>query len=320
MKLLLLAALAISSTLTLALADESANDLAKQRGLDDQNTIVESAGDLADQIGDAIPTKDLEESASTLADQLGEAISPEDNEESAAELADQTGGTISTTDSEESARELAERQNLETTPTPDPAATPAATSEVAGVNGTISAVVATTDGKVYIGGRFNRIGNEPIGNLARLDADGTLDKTFVADAAAGVEGTVFALAIDAQGGLIVGGFFNQAHGTEVKNLARYLPSGELDSKFSTAGGPNGKVLALAILSDGTIVVAGQFSSFANEERGNIAYLSATGQLAATTPEVDGTILAITSLPDGGVFAGGKFETTDGPRNVLRLAK
>ncbi len=320
MKVLLLVAFAITTSLPFALADESAMELANERGLGNESTTEESAAQLADQTGNAIPTQDNEESASELANQRGESISPQNTEESAAELADQTGGAISTTDSEESAGELAD-QSLGTTPTDTPTSTPVAENEAAttGVNGSIYAAVATPDGKVIIGGRFNGVDGTPVANLARLNADGSLDTTFLANAAGGIAGTAFALAIDSQGGLIVGGFFNQAHGAEVKNIARYLPDGTLDAKFAAAGGADGKIFAIAILPQGDIVIAGQFANFANQPRGNVATLSASGALAAANDQsVDGIVRSLTTLPSGGVLVGGKFESAPGPRNVLRI--
>ncbi len=324
MKVLLLVAFAITTSLPFALADESAMELANERGLGNESTTEESAAQLADQTGNAIPTQDNEESASELADQRGESINPQDTEESASQLADQTGGAISTKDSEESAGDLAD-QRLGTTPTDTPTdttiPTPIVESEAAtaGVNGTIYAAVATPDGKVIIGGRFNSVDGTPVANLARLNADGSLDTTFLANAAGGIAGTAFALALDGQGGLIVGGFFNQAHGAEVKNLARYLPDGTLDAKFAAAGGADGKIFAIAILPQGDIVIAGQFANFANQPRGNVATLSATGELSAANDQsVDGIVRTLTTLPDGGLLVGGKFQTTAGPRNVLRI--
>jgi uncharacterized delta-60 repeat protein len=320
MKALLLATLAITTSLTFALADESAMELANERDLGNESTTEESAAQLADQTGDAIPTGDTEESAQSLANQRGEAISPQDTEESASQLADETGGAISTTDSEESAGELAEDR---LGPTPTDAASPAPTANtspaISGVNGSIYAAVATPDGKVLIGGRFNSVDGTPIANLARLNADGSLDTTFLADAESGISGTAFTLALDPQGGLIVGGFFNEAHGSEVKNIARYLPDGTLDANFATAGGADGKIFAIAILPKGDIVIAGQFANFANQPRGNVATLSPTGALAATTdPSVDGIVRSLATLPNGGLLVGGKFETASGPRNVLRV--
>ncbi len=321
MKPLLLVALAITLSFTSAFADESAADLANERGLGNESTADESAAQLAERTGDAIPTGDSEESADDLANQLGENISPGDTEESASQLAEQTGGAIGTTDPEESAGDLAD-DRLGPTPTdpatPDPTLSDK-TADTAGVNGSIYAAVATTDGKVIIGGRFNSVDGSPIANLARLDADGSLDTTFLPDAASGISGTVLALGLDAQGGLIVGGFFNEAHGSEVKNVARYLPDGTLDPNFATAGGANGKVFAIAILPSGNIVIAGQFSSFANQERGNVATLLPTGALATTTDQtVDGMVRSLTPLPTGGILIGGKFQTTSGPRNLVRI--
>ncbi len=303
-------------------AEESAQQLAEETGLGGSTTDTEqSAAELATQSGLQSPAKDNEESAAQLADQTGGAISTTDNEESAAQLAAEQGGSIGTTDTEQSAQQLLEQQEG-ITPTPSPSASGgSAFAEGGGVNGTVFAATAQPDGKIVIGGRFNSVNTKQRSNLARLDADGSLDATFLPKVTDGLNGSVFAVAIDSKGGILAGGLFSLAQETPRYNLVRYLPDGTLDKTFNAGNGPNGKVLAIAIQPDGSIVIGGEFSQVGTEQRRNLARFNADGTLAAALTGPDGTtgsVLSLAVLPDGNVVAGGTFQISGQVgRNILK---
>ncbi len=87
-----------------------------------------------------------------------------------------------------------------------------------GVNGEVLAAAIQPDGKIVIGGRFSAVNGIARSNIARLNDDGTLDRTFADRSAQGVNGQVNALAIQPEGGIIVGGTFTQAGQVETLNL------------------------------------------------------------------------------------------------------
>src|SRR5436853_4952315 len=88
-------------------------------------------------------------------------------------------------------------------------------------NGTVRVVVVQPDGKILIGGDFTTL--SPNGGvavtrnrIARLNPDGTLDAAFNPNA----NGTVFAIAVQADGRIVAGGGFNGASG--IGRNPRYL--------------------------------------------------------------------------------------------------
>jgi uncharacterized delta-60 repeat protein len=192
-----------------------------------------------------------------------------------------------------------------------------------GVNGTIYAVAVQPDGKIVIGGQFNLVNTVPRTNLARLNADGTLDRTFLETPLSGVNGTVYALAIDGNGGILVGGDFNEAATKPRKNFVRYMPNGQLDSNFDEGQGPDGTVQAIALQPDGKIVIGGQFIMVSTDKRTKLARLNADSTLdgpLTKTDEVTGQVLALGSLTDGNVVAAGMFEVAGQiGRNILNTA-
>jgi len=183
-----------------------------------------------------------------------------------------------------------------------------------GVNGEVKAVAVQADGKIVIGGRFTAVNGVPRNNIARLNADGSLDRTFSDEQANGVNGDINALAIQSDGGIIVGGLFTQAGQVETMNLARYKADGSVDKSFGGTGGgapgTNGVVLALAVQADGKIVVGGNFNSALGQPFRSIVRLKADGTLDGPLPpkgtQLDGPVKALAAAPDGTVLAGGLF--------------
>jgi uncharacterized delta-60 repeat protein len=183
-----------------------------------------------------------------------------------------------------------------------------------GVNGEVNAMAVQTDGKIVIGGKFTAVNGVPRNNIARLNADGSLDRTFSEEQANGVNGQINALAIQPDGGIVVGGLFTQAGQVETMNLARYKADGSVDKTFGGAGnaapGTNGVVLALAVQADGKIVVGGNFNSAFGQPCRSIARLKADGTLDGPVPAqsalLNGPVKALAANPNGTVVAGGLF--------------
>jgi uncharacterized delta-60 repeat protein len=182
-----------------------------------------------------------------------------------------------------------------------------------GVSGTVYAAVGLPDGSVILGGEFSTVDSQPRMNLAKILPDGTLDTTMFGKITDGVNGTVYALALDSQGSVIVGGYFSEVQEKPRQNLVRYNPDGSLDLAFGGAqlpNGPNGQVRAIAIQPDGHIVVGGEFSMVGTFERRNVARLNADGTVVGpqtASTGVGGTINALTVTSTGAVVAGGIFE-------------
>ena len=100
-------------------------------------------------------------------------------------------------------------------------------------------------------------GNAVRNRLGRLNADGSLDTGFNP----GANDEVFALAVQADGKILVGGAFTMLGGggtgmTPRNHIARLNADGSLDLSFNP--GASSAVYALAIQPDGKILVAGAF--------------------------------------------------------------
>ena len=194
-----------------------------------------------------------------------------------------------------------------------------------GVNGQVLAIVVQPDGKIVIGGRFTEVNGIARSNIARLNEDGTLDRTFAEPMTQGITGQVNALAAQPQGGIIVGGAFTQASQVESLNLARYNSDGSIDRSFGGAHaaskGANGVVYSLAVQSDGKIVVGGDFNEIFGQPRRSIARLNADGtpEAPVMSQEPAGTVRAIAAGLGGSPVAGGEFVLPgSSARNIVQV--
>lgn len=181
-----------------------------------------------------------------------------------------------------------------------------------GVTGSVLALVVQKDGQVIIGGAFTAVNGVPRQNLARLNADGTLDAGFIPQAVEGPNGPVAALLLMPDGSVIAGGDFTSAGNLVRGDLVKYKPDGTADAEFGAMEGgvaTNGSVSALALQPDGSIVVGGSFTTFYGQPRRGIARLNGDGTVAKAGKESDtlsGKVSALGIGKNGAVFAAGAF--------------
>src|SRR4030095_11322981 len=99
-----------------------------------------------------------------------------------------------------------------------------------GAAATVHAVAVQTDGKIVIGGSFSQAGGQARGNIARFNADGSLDTTFLSSGV-GANGDVFALVVQPDGKILICGDFTTVNGTARSRVARLNSDGTLDYMF-----------------------------------------------------------------------------------------
>lgn len=173
-----------------------------------------------------------------------------------------------------------------------------------------------SDGRLIIGGNFDRFNGTSARGIARISADGVLDQGFTAATAGGLvnfqggNGTALALAIAPDDSVTVGGVFATAGGTAAGHLARFQADGRPDATFlaGIGSGADGFVHALVLQPDGRVVVGGQFTSFAGATTGNLVRLLPTGarDTSFTPATVAYGVFALAQQPDGRLIVGGNF--------------
>ena len=125
-------------------------------------------------------------------------------------------------------------------------------------NGAVYVVVVQPDGKILIGGDFTTL--SPNGgaavtrnHIARLNPDGTLDTAFNPNA----NSSVYSIAVQADGKILVGGVFTDIGGQTRNRIARLDATTGLADSFNPNA--NSNVHSIAVQADGKILAGGAFN-------------------------------------------------------------
>jgi uncharacterized delta-60 repeat protein len=196
-----------------------------------------------------------------------------------------------------------------------------------GTSGGVLASSIQSDGKIIIGGGFSFYNGRAAPRIARLNTNGTLDNSF--NPGGGLNDTtnnspkVYATCIKSNGGIVIGGDFDNSNGWGKYRIdclgANGIPDGSLDI-FS---GFNDIVSTISIQSDGKIIVGGNFTSYNyNLNLNRVVTLNKIARLNADgSPDIffntntgigaNGTINTTSIQNDGKIIIGGNFTTYNG---------
>lgn len=177
-------------------------------------------------------------------------------------------------------------------------------------NTTVTALLELPDGRVLVAGQFTAINGAPAGRIARLLADGTVDPTF--SIGIGANNEVLALALDADGGILIGGRFTMIDGVPRRGLARLSPDGVLDPAFDpmvAATSSSVVVNTIQVDAEGRSLIGGAFVLGGQPEVANLVRVLSDGSLDESfvmNAGPNGTVRAMAVQGDGRVVIGGSF--------------
>ena len=195
-----------------------------------------------------------------------------------------------------------------------------------GPNGDVNAIAIQPDGRIVVVGTFIGYNGFSRGGVARVLSDGSLDLTF--DPGVGTGGNVFALALQANGQIVIGGRFVQYAGNNRSFIARVNANGSLDLGFNP--NPNNWVQAVAAQPDGHLIIGGFFTNLNGFTRNRIARLNVDGSLDSVFDPGSGftgsltndatQVRSLASQRVGRVVVGGTFTSYNGVTraNITRL--
>ena len=191
-------------------------------------------------------------------------------------------------------------------------------------NGSVSSIIVLPSGQIVMGGEFVTV--QPNGAtyttqcdfLARLNADGSLDSNFIINPLQSVN----AVCYEGDGKLLIGGTFTQVYpendltAIATPYCARINADGSLDETFIPS--PNQVVNAIAVQTDGNVILGGFFTSFQPLDKSTptprmyIARVNSYGVPDSTiAPDEAGTVFATQTLPNGQYLVGGTFLSIGG---------
>jgi uncharacterized delta-60 repeat protein len=183
------------------------------------------------------------------------------------------------------------------------------------LNQSVKEIALQPDGRVLVVGNFSSVALRD--RVIRLNEDGSLDAGFAA--LLSPSGTVTTVAVQSNGGVVMGGAFTDVSGLPRPRLARISYRGQLDDRLNASftGGP---VEVIAAQPDGKLLVGGGFSHVNGQLRPYLARLNVNGSVDASfaaAPNND--VRAIAVLGDRSVLIAGAFNQVSGSAR-LRIAK
>jgi len=164
--------------------------------------------------------------------------------------------------------------------------------------------------------------------LGTIDANFTLGTGFTGTGF--TQSRVECITQQADGKLLVGGWFTDYNGTSANRIARLNLDGSIDNSFKTGAGFtgfSGYVKSIALQQDGKIVVGGNFTAFNGTTRHRIARLNSDGSLDTSFDPLTGFNSDVNSVAiqsDGKIVVAGVFSSFDwqnsGGISRLRIAR
>lgn len=191
----------------------------------------------------------------------------------------------------------------------------------AGLTGSVNALVVTPGGDIVVGGDFlNAGGNLNATGIARWD--GAAWQALGAgvanmDSQGDFDGSIYALAIAANGDIVAGGsFYDAGNNPAADYLARW--NGVDWRPFS--GGPTAAVYALAVTPNGDLLAGGDFTDAGgNPAADYVARWTGTGW-QALGGGLNAHVAAIGLASNGEVLVGGRFDNAGGDPNADKVAR
>ncbi|HMQ77884.1 MAG TPA: hypothetical protein PKE21_17365 [Flavobacteriales bacterium] len=174
---------------------------------------------------------------------------------------------------------------------PDPGYNPGT-----GLIGEVRCMVQRPDGRLVVGGSFTNINGMPSPNLVALLPNGTVDPSF--PVGLGTNDGVVCLALQPDGKVLVGGYFDTYQGQPAARLLRLNSDGSLDSGFDAGLAGYQGVAAVAVQPDGRILVS--------RSHGNLPMVRLMPDGSADPGFIGParTALAMLVQPDGRILLGG----------------
>ena len=141
---------------------------------------------------------------------------------------------------------------------------------------------------------------------------GDVSQGFNPDANNGVQ----SMAVQADGKILIGGYFGTLGGVARNCIARLNADGTLDGGFNPY--VSSDVRSIAVQADGKIVIGGFFTTVNGVTRNRLARLNPDGTLDnGFNPDADNNVLSTAVQPDGKIVIGGFFATVGGaPHNCI----
>ncbi|WP_035560612.1 IPT/TIG domain-containing protein [Hymenobacter sp. IS2118] len=207
-----------------------------------------------------------------------------------------------------------------------------------GLNNNVNGIVTRSNGKSLLVGTFTTYDGVPVNGILQLNPDGSRDANFLTGMGfTGFTGAVNAVALQADGKVLVGGDFSGYNGTAATRIIRLNADGSPDATFVTGTGFGAAVQSIVVQPDGQILVGGSFTAYNSTTTidNRIIRLNPNGSRDVSfdtggddyyynnnnTGGFNSTVQSIVVQPDGKVLVGGSFNSYNsatGLGGIVRL--
>jgi uncharacterized delta-60 repeat protein len=198
------------------------------------------------------------------------------------------------------------------------------TFPIAGITGSIYAMIPDSNGHFYIAGDFTQIGNNAsYRKLARLNSDGFLDPSFIYSG--DNFNYLYAVGMQPTGKIVVGGAGITTDAFLQNPVARINTNGITDETFRVPIAVNfGTGYKVIVQPDNKVLVGGSFQYANGYQRGRIVRFNADGTVdTGFTPQTynQGVIFDLSLQPDGKILVAGSMGVVHrlNPDGTLDLA-
>ena len=194
-----------------------------------------------------------------------------------------------------------------------------------GFNNPVNAIVQQTDGKTIVGGKFTNYQQNLQSCLVRFNTDNSIDTSFNIGSGFfyyynGTQGNIKSVAIQTDGKIMVGGYFNAYQGVNQKNLIRLNVDGSKDTSFNTGSGfvrgydDSDSVNSIVLQPDGKIIIGSDITEYQGVVSKYLIRLNTNGSVDTSFnigTGFDAPVLSVALQSDGKLIVGGKFKNYQG---------
>ena len=193
-------------------------------------------------------------------------------------------------------------------------------TSVAAPSGIVYSIALQSDGSLIIVGSFTKYNGSVANRVARILADGTHDTSFMIGIAASA--LVEVVQIQPDNKIIIGGNFTSFNGIPCNRIVRLNTNGSIDTTFNIGIGFDNDVRAIAVQTDGKILLGGDFITYNGNTANRIIRVNTDGSIDSSfTPGTgfsNGYISVVKVTATGEIMAGGSFSGKYNGIDVNRL--
>lgn len=191
---------------------------------------------------------------------------------------------------------------------------------IGAATGIVYDIALQSDGKIIIVGSFVKYNNSTVNRVVRLLPNGTIDSTFLTGSGSALNVTQVKVLSDQR--IILTGNFTTFNGISANRIIRLNSNGTFDSSFNIGAGFNDDVNAIALQSDGKMVLGGNFTLFDNVEANRIIRLNEDGTKDESFATGSGFskegVQIIRINKNGEIMVGGSFTGFYNKTEAIRL--